>query len=172
MNSSVLGFKTFWYIFPVILILWTCLVYNWKKCEKREPWQTYILATLCTAYMFLGIMSCIFIVPNHIEASQEYEAYKQQEIIPIETIYKNAQIPDGYYYLGVELIDCQEYISEGEIYYIYSFGTVDYEEHNAIYQWESMDVLDFNIPYMLVMDSLATEDITDDQITIVWGLVS
>lgn len=171
MTSSIWGFKVFWCVYPVILVMLTLLVYNWEKCQKEAPAQLYIATLLCSIYLCLGIFSCGLLIPEKLELAEEYEAYKQEEIIPIQTIYKNAQIPDGYYYLGVELIDCQEYISEGEIYYIYSFGTVGYE-HDAVYQWETMDVLDFNIPYLLVMDSLATEDITDDQITVIWGLVS
>ena len=70
------------------------------------------------------------------------------------------------YYQPADLID--QYLGEDGIYHI-TFIMTENENDGNIYLWDSEGILPDDIPYLLCMDSKGTEDITDDEILVVWG---
>ena len=73
------------------------------------------------------------------------------------------------YYQPADLID--EYLGEDGIYHI-TFIMTENENDGNIYLWDSEGILPDDIPYLLCMDSNGTEDITDDEILVVWGCMN
>lgn len=166
-NMNIFNF--FWIGYIIVLFVWTILVYRFDTYMKKRRSETIFLSTVCGIYLFLGIFSCLFTVSNKLDKASKWDAYQKQVIIPIEDRYHNAEIPDGYYYLGTEIVSVSEEVNDGIVWYTYDFGTVDYEVHDEVYQFTTNQVLYDDIPYLLVMDSLGTDDITDDQIVTIWG---
>ena len=81
----------------------------------------------------------------------------------------NTNLPDGMYYLGVQIVDVTP-MDNGT--YLYSFVVVDDPNWpNNIYLYESEKELNPNVPYMLTMDSLRDNDKLNDQIVVVWACV-
>lgn len=81
----------------------------------------------------------------------------------------NTNLPDGMYYLGVQIVDVTP-MNNGT--YLYSFDVVDDPNWpNNIYLYESEKKLDPYVPYMLTMDSLGDNDKLNDQIVVVWACV-
>lgn len=84
----------------------------------------------------------------------------------------NTDLPDDMYYLGVEIwrSRCLENHT-----YEYTFGCVDSMEmaHEGIsYVWNSDVPLRVDVPYILTMDGMGTEDVKDDKICCVWQLAN
>ena len=81
----------------------------------------------------------------------------------------NTDLPDGMYYLGVQIVDVTP-MDNGT--YLYSFDVVDDPNWpNNIYLYESEKELNPDVPYMLTMDSLGDDDKLNDQIVVVWACV-
>ena len=139
-------------------------------------------------YVFMGILS-VFVACNLMKTSitdlivdSHYvdSNKKMEEVIPNsepeedepETEsdeWLNTDLPDGMYYLGVQITD-ETPMTNGN--YLYSFKVVDDPNWlNNIYLYESEIQLNKNIPYMLTMDSLGDNDKLNDQIVVVWACV-
>ena len=81
----------------------------------------------------------------------------------------NTNLPDGKYYLGVQIVDVTP-MDNGT--YLYSFVVVDDPNWpNNIYLYKSEKELNPNVTYMLTMDSLRDNDKLNDQIVVVWACV-
>lgn len=67
------------------------------------------------------------------------------------------------YYLEAEVVENLEHTTR--------FGLVDGPEPSSL-TYETAGNYDASIPYLLTMDSMGTEDPSDDQIVVVWGCMS
>lgn len=170
MDSYV--FILYWVIYLLILLLFTIVVYDWKKTEKKNAVYLYIIAILSCTYLIFGPLYCIFAVQPDLKLAEEYKAYQQQVITPIYEQYNNTKLPDGYYYIGCEINNVEAEIIDGVCIYTYTFEVIDCEGRNDFYQWQSENVLNLDTQYLLVMDSLATNITTDDQISVIWECVN
>ena len=81
----------------------------------------------------------------------------------------NETIIEPMYYQPADLID--EYLGEDGVYHI-TFIMTENENDGNIYLWDSEEILPDDFPYLLCMDSKGTEDITDDEILVVWGCMN
>lgn len=118
------------------------------------------------AWMYLDykghIIYCICIVLAMKCLTTNYDYYTQiiaQKDAEIETLKESKS---NYYYLGAEIYK-QEAISSEQ----YKISFVDVENGN-IYAWISPYAYDEDAPYLLTMDSKGTEDVTDDEVVVVW----
>lgn len=177
MFSVVIGnFKIYWALYIPVLCLCIYLVYKWDKImstvlDNESPWDIYGVMLVVCVYLCIGPLGNLINIVPELKLAKEYREYKQEVIIPTEVQYHNAEIPDGFYYLGVEIVEFNAYVHDEECWYVYTFGTVDYEEHENCYMYETTELLDPDVPYLLVMDSLATDTLEDDCISVVWKCV-
>lgn len=163
-------YNIYWIFYMVLICVAILIAYYWDKIKEHEVIGQYIAFFLIAIYLFCGPFQCIFQTSHDIELAKEYQAYNQQVIIPMEEQYNDALLPDGYYYLGCEIVDMQSEQTEDGIVYTYTFGTVDMDRQD-LYQYESYELLNPDVPYLLTMDSLTTTPTTDDVITVVWACV-
>lgn len=70
---------------------------------------------------------------------------------------------DGFYYYQAEIIAQ----SDG----IVTFGGVDVE-NPQVYVYNAGKELNPDVPYLLTMDGMGTDDVTDDNIVVVWACVN
>lgn len=164
-------YNIYWIFHIAMIATAISIVYNWNKIKESETTAKYISFGLICFYLCCGPFYCIFQTSYDIEQAREYQQYKQQVITPIQEQYNNATLPDGYYYLGCEIVDVQGTVVDGEYEYLYSFGVIDYEKRDDIYAYSSNQALNPDVPYLLVMDSLGTENTTDDVINVVWACI-
>ena len=140
-------------------------------------------------YVIMGIL-CVFVACNLMKSTiteiipdnhyiDPNENKEIEETIPnskpeedeseTEDEWLNTDLPDGMYYLGVQIVDVA-LMNNGT--YLYSFDVVDDPNWlNNIYLYESEKELNTDVPYMLTMDSLGDDDKLNDQIVVVWACV-
>ena len=140
-------------------------------------------------YVIMGIL-CVFVACNLMKSTiteiipdnhyiDPNENKEIEETIPnskpeedeseTEDEWLNTDLPDGMYYLGVQIVDVAP-MNNGT--YLYSFDVVDDPNWlNNIYLYESEKELNTDVPYMLTMDSLGDDDKLNDQIVVVWACV-
>lgn len=70
---------------------------------------------------------------------------------------------DGFYYYQAEII----VQSDG----IVTFGGVDVE-NPQVYVYNAGKELNPDVPYLLTMDGMGTDDVSDDSIVVVWACVN
>lgn len=141
---------------------------------------TYIVMGILCVFVACSLMKSTIqeVIPdNHyIDPNENKEV---EEVIPNSEPEKNdsetkdewlnTDLPDGMYYLGVQIID-ETPMTNGS--YLYSFDVVDDPNWpNNIYLYESENELNPDVPYMLTMDSLGDNDKLNDQIVVVWACV-
>lgn len=164
-------YNIYWIFHIIMIAIAISIAYNWDKIKENETTAKYISFLLICIYLCCGPFYCIFKTSHDIELSHKYQQYQQQVITPIQEQYNNTTLPDGYYYLGCEIVDVKGTVIDGEYEYLYSFGVVDCEGRDDIYVYSSNQVLNPDVPYLLVMDSLGTSKTTDDVISVVWECV-
>lgn len=162
----------YWVFYMFFICVAVLIGYYWNKIKENETVAKYTCFFLIILYLFCGPFYCILQTSYDIEQAIEYQQYQQQVITPIQEQYNNATLPDGYYYLGCEIVNVEGTVIDGEYEYLYSFGVVDYEKRDDIYTYSSNQMLNPNVPYLLVMDSLGTNKTTDDVIDVVWACVN
>lgn len=87
-------------------------------------------------------------------------------LIPAFSAIRRAQAAEGQtelYYLEAEVVEILEETTR--------FGHVDGPEPSSL-TYETPGNYDDSIPYLLTMDSMGTEDPSDDEILVVWGCMS
>lgn len=164
-------YNIYWIFHIVMIAIAISIAYSWDKINKNETTAKYTAYFLICFYLCCGPLYCILQTSHDIEQAREYQAYQQQVITPVQEQYNNATLPDGYYYIGCEIVDIKGEIIEGEYQYLYSFGVVDCDGREDIYVYSSTQLLNPDVPYLLVMDSLGTNKTTDDVINVVWACV-
>ena len=136
------------------------------KLIKRNNTIDFILIviTFCVAVV-------IGVAPKLLNDSRQEEINYNKDsktiIEEIEDERYNTDLPDGMYYLGVEIVEKTTYANNQ---YQYAFAVVDdtrFQGQLFIYVTESD--LNMNVPYMLTMDDMGTKnDSLDDQIVVIW----
>ena len=101
----------------------------------------------------VGIVICAFIV------------FIGVSIILVSTVMvtNTSDKDDGFYYYQAEII----VQSDG----IVTFGGVDVENPQA-YVYNAGKELNPDVPYLLTMDGMGTDDVSDDSIVVVWACMN
>ena len=141
----------------------------------KKKTVTYVIMAILCAFVACSLMKSTIqeVIPDshYIDPN---ENKKVEETVPssepeAEDEWLNTNLPDGMYYLGVQIADVTP-MNNGT--YLYSFDVVDDPNWpNNIYLYESEKELDPYVPYMLTMDSLGDNDKLNDQIVVVWACV-
>lgn len=146
----------------------------------KKKTVTYVVMAILCVFVACSLMKTTIqeVIPNshYIDPNENKEV---EEIVPnseseeneseVEDEWLNTNLPDGMYYLGVQIVDVTP-MDNGT--YLYSFDVVDDPNWpNNIYLYESEKELNPNVPYMLTMDSLGDNDKLNDQIVVVWACV-
>lgn len=162
--------------FAVVVLM----AYNLMDIEDeggKKKTVTYVVMAILCIFVACSLMKTSIqeVIPdNHYIDPTES---KKMEVIPssepeIEAEsdeWLNTDLPDGMYYLGVQIVD-ETLMTNGS--YLYSFDVVDDPNWpNNIYMYESETKLNSDVPYMLTMDSLGDNDKLNDQIVVVWACV-
>ena len=150
----------YWCLFIVFIFIICILSHNFNRYDnganKYWKWFTFFILSI---YVFLGPMKMIL------------EATTEKTTTP-PTIKTNIELPDGCYFLGCELVSSYSFTADEMEYYHYEFGVVDYEFRNDVYSYETTVVLNPNVPYLLLMDSMGTTtQYTDDEIISVYSCI-
>lgn len=124
---------------------------TWKYFEK----DNWALLIVCTALAFLGIF-CGNEYSN-METERYYNTIITEKDAEIESLNET-----GIYYLGAEIVE-QKALSNGS----YKINFIDVENGN-VYAWIDDSEYFNDVPYLLTMDGKGTEDVTDDEIVVVW----
>ena len=144
-----------------------------EECDQEEI--KLIKRNNTIDFVLIVIASCAAIVigvaPQLLNDSKQEEINYNKDfetvIEEVEDERYNTDLPDGMYYLGVEIVEKTIYADNQ---YQYSFAVIDdtrFQGQLFIYVTESD--LDVNVPYMLTMDDMGTEnDSLDDQIVVIW----
>ena len=147
---------------------------------SKKKTVTYVIMGILCVFVACSLMKSTIteLIPNnhYIDPNENKEV---EEVIPnseaeedepeTEDEWFNTNLPDGMYYLGVQIVDVTP-MDNGT--YLYSFDVVDDPNWpNNIYLYESEKELDPYVPYMLTMDSLGDNDKLNDQIVVVWVCV-
>lgn len=166
--------------FAVVVLM----AYNLMDIEDeggKKKTVTYVVMAILCVFVACSLMKTTIqeVIPdNHYVAPNENK--KVEEVIPnsepelnnepeTEDEWLNTDLPDGMYYLGVQIVDVTP-MDNGT--YLYSFDVVDDPNWlNNIYLYESEKELNTDVPYMLTMDSLGDDDKLNDQIVVVWACV-
>ena len=131
------------------------LYINYAEVPKND-------AKHSTVTFWLAVIIVMIALTSNIVMSS---AYKEKPDL-------NTDLPDGMYYLGVEVWDSKCLDNHT---YEYTFGCVDSMEmaHDGIsYVWNSETPLRIDVPYILTMDGMGTEDVKDDEICCIWQLAN
>lgn len=161
------------YVLPLFLFVvnsWGLYYLQEVEDDKNKKKILFfdIVVGFCSCFLVFWLVFTSYYI-NHPKVEVQYvEVPIEEEVVEEEKVY-NTTLPEGMYYLGVEIIEKCDYL-DGK--YQYSFGVVDdpeYAGHIFIYVTES-DLL-INVPYILTMDSMGTDEILDDQIVVVWACV-
>lgn len=158
------------YVLPLFLFIVNCwgLYYlqDVETGENRKKTLIYdIVVGFCSCFLVFWLVFTSYYI-NHPKIEVQYlEIPVEEEVIKEEKVY-NTDLPEGMYYLGCEIIEKCDYL-DGK--YQYSFGVVDdpnYAGNIFVYVTESD--LSMDVPYILTMDSMGTDELLDDQIVVVW----
>lgn len=146
----------------------------------KKKTVTYVVMAILCVFVACSLMKTTIteLIPNNHYVTPN-ENKEVEEVIPnsepeedeseTEDEWLNTDLPDGMYYLGVQIVDVTP-MNNGT--YLYSFDVVDDPNWpNNIYLYESEKELDPYVPYMLTMDSLGDNDKLNDQIVVVWACV-
>ena len=160
--------------FAVVVLM----AYNLMDIEDeggKKKTVTYVIMGILCVFVACSLMKTTIteLIPDshYIDPNENKEV---EEIIPnsepeTEDEWLNTDLPDGMYYLGVQIVD-ETPMTNGN--YLYSFNVVDDPNWpNNIYLYESEVQLNKDVPYMLTMDSLGDNDKLNDQIVVVWACV-
>ena len=147
---------------------------------SKKKTVTYVIMGILCVFVACSLMKSTIteLIPNN-HYIDPNENKGVEEVIPnsepeedepeTEDEWFNTNLPDGMYYLGVQIVDVTP-MDNGT--YLYSFDVVDDPNWpNNIYLYESEKELNSNVPYMLTMDSLGDDDKLNDQIVVVWACV-
>lgn len=146
----------------------------------KKKTVTYVVMVILCVFVACSLMKTTirevipdshYIDPNENKEVEETVPNSEPEESEPETEneWLNTNLPDGMYYLGVQIVDVTP-MTNGS--YLYSFDVVDDPNWpNNIYLYESEIQLNKNVPYMLTMDSLGDNDKLNDQIVVVWTCV-
>ena len=157
--------------FAVVVLM----AYNLMDIEDeggKKKTVTYVIMGILCVFVACSLMKTTIteLIPDshYIDPNENKEV---EEIIPnsepeTEDEWLNTDLPDGMYYLGVQIVD-ETPMTNGN--YLYSFNVVDDPNWpNNIYLYESEVQLNKDVPYMLTMDSLGDNDKLNDQIGVAW----
>ena len=166
--------------FAVVVLM----AYNLMDIEDeggKKKTVTYVIMGILCVFVACSLMKTTIteLIPNnhYIDPNGSKEV---EEVIPNSEPeedesktksdeWLNTNLPDGMYYLGVQIVDVTP-MNNGT--YLYSFDVVDDPNWlNNIYLYESEKELNPDVPYMLTMDSLGDDDKLNDQIVVVWACV-
>ena len=162
----------------VVVVLMSYYLMDIEDEGGKKKTITYVFMGILSIFVACNLMktSITELIPDshYIDSNKEME-----EAIPnsepeldneLESDeWLNTDLPDGMYYLGVQIID-ETPMTNGS--YLYGFEVVDDPNWpNNIYLYESETQLNKNVPYMLTMDSLGDNDKLNDQIVVVWVCV-
>ena len=165
--------------FAVVVLM----AYNLMDIEDeggKKKTVTYVIMGILCVFVACSLMKTTiqevipdnhYVDPNENKEVEEVIPNSEPEEDELETEdeWLNTNLPDGMYYLGVQIVD-ETPITNGN--YLYSFDVVDDPNWpNNIYLYESEKELDPYVPYMLTMDSLGDNDKLNDQIVVVWACV-
>lgn len=146
----------FW-SFHILLIA----IFGWMIETRKKEIKFYLVLFIVCTLTCIGPMFRIFNAVNDEDKQMQQERYKT-----------NATLPEGMYYLGCEILNIQEYTVNEITYYLYDFTTVDDPNWAGyVFQYYTTEQLEMDSKYILSMDSMGTNDITDDEIAIVWARV-
>lgn len=160
------------------------IAYNLMDIEDeggKKKTVTYVIMGILNIFIACSLMKTSiqelipenhYIDPNVNKETEEIisNSESETEFDKVESDeWLNTDLPDGMYYLGVQIVD-ETPMTNGS--YLYSFDVVDDPNWpNNIYMYESETQLNKDIPYMLTMDSLGDNDKLNDQIVVVWACV-
>lgn len=168
--------------FAVVVLM----AYNLMDIEDeggKKKTVTYVIMAILCVFVACSLMKTTIqeVIPgsHYIDPNEnKQEQAEMEEVIPNSEPesdkaesdeWLNTDLPDGMYYLGVQIVDV---IPMNNGTYLYSFDVVDDPNWpNNIYLYESEKELNSNVPYMLTMDSLGDNDKLNDQIVVVWACV-
>lgn len=166
--------------FAVVVLM----AYNLMDIEDeggKKKTVTYVVMGILCVFVACSLMKSTiqevipdnhYIDPNENKEVEEVIPNSEPEENESETEsdeWLNTDLPDGMYYLGVQIVDVTP-MDNGT--YLYSFDVVDDPNWpNNIYLYESEKELSPDVPYMLTMDSLGDDDKLNDQIVVVWSCV-
>lgn len=153
----------YWVINIASVALIISIVMDYEKLVYKNKILTYIALSLLSIIVAIGPLNRIM---DTITETNKNDSI--QESVEIET---NTDLPDGIYYLGVELVSSETFVADDMEYHHYEFGVIDCENRSDMYSYDTLEVLDPEVPYMLTMDSMGTKGYEDDEIITVWRCV-
>ena len=162
-------------IFNLIMLLFfvgtVLIAYHLKDIEEEGGWKkklAYVLISVFSICVTVSFVSEMVFGPEkaYIPIEREQEETETNNNDNFEPM--NTDLPEDMYYLGVEIVNVEPF--EDGVYQ-YEFGVVDMDWINTLYLYHTDYQLDMDVPYMLTIDSMGTEDKLDDQIVVVWACV-
>ena len=178
MFNTIINFVSLMAFAVVVLMSYYLMDIEDEGGKKKTI--TYVVMGILSIFVACNLMktSITELIPdNHYidpnenkkveETAPSFESELDNELESDEWL--NTNLPDGMYYLGVQIVD-ETPMTNGN--YLYSFNVVDDPNWpNNIYLYESEVQLNKDVPYMLTMDSLGDNDKLNDQIVVVWACV-
>ena len=141
-----------------------------EECDQEEI--KLIKRNNTIDFILIVITFCVVMVigvaPQLLNDSRQEEInYNKDSKTIIEDKSYNTDLPDGMYYLGVEIIEKTIYADNQ---YQYSFAVIDDTRFQGqLFIYVTKSDLNVNVPYMLTMDDMGTKnDSLDDQIVVIW----
>lgn len=139
---------------------------KWKNGDTK--FQVLVLSCLTVVSFILGITFYNNFVK---ETEPTTDSKNETEVVTIKT--------PQFYYLGVELVDVVTMYDAIDGVYCNPincnvFGVVDGDEKykGITYEYLSNEVFSFDVPYLLTMDSKGTNDVSDDEVVVIWEWVA
>ena len=158
------------YVLPLMIFLANCFgMFFLKEIEeggdKKKTLIYDIVVGFCSCFLVFWLVFTSYYI-NHPKVEIQYmEVPIEEEVVKNEKVY-NTTLPEGMYYLGVEIIEKCDYL-DGK--YQYSFGVVDDPEYAGnIFVYVTESNLSEDVPYILTMDNMGTDEVLDDQVVVVW----
>ena len=162
-------------IFNLVMLLFfvgaTLISYHLMNIEEEGGWKkkiAYVLISIFSICVTINFVSEMVLGPEKVYVPIEREQEEIETNNNDNSVSMNTDLPDNMYYLGVEIVNI-ETLEDG--IYQYEFGVVDMDWIGILYLYRADYQLDMDVPYMLTMDSMGTEDKLDDQIVVVWACV-
>ena len=162
-------------IFNLIMLLFfvgaVLIAYHLMDIEEEGGWKkklAYVLISIFSICVTVSFLSEMVLGPERVYIPIDGEQEETETNSNDNSVSMNTDLPDNMYYLGVEIVNI-ETLEDGV--YQYEFGVVDMDWINMLYLYRTNYQLDVDVPYMLTMDSMGTEDKLDDQIVVVWACV-
>lgn len=162
-------------IFNLIMLLFfvgaVLIAYHLMDIEDEGGWKNklaYVLISVFSICITANFVSEMVLGPERVYIPIESEQEETETDNNDNSEPMNTDLPKDMYYLGVEVVNVEP-LEDGV--YQYEFGVVDMDWIDILYLYRTDYQLDMDVPYMLIMDSMETEDKLDDQIVVVWACV-